>query len=194
MNKNVCVVAGTQDSGKTAFALNFVAMNMNRGMDIKYQTSEMGGKELVDRLIKFENIPLNDWASVDFRECATNFHDNILPNGINIIDYLEVTDSFWMVGDMVKKIFDKLDKGICLIAMQKDFKAELGRGGTFGLEKPRLYVTMTSNPPEGGIAKIIKCKNWKNSGINPNGRSCNFKIRHASQISQVTDWEYSNAK
>lgn len=190
MPKNIIIIAGTQDAGKTAFLLRFVAMNMNRGMKIRYQTSEMGTAELQNRLEMFEDIPMNQWERVNFKENSSNFQDYILPNGINVIDYLEVTDNFYLVGSELKKIFDRLETGIAVIGLQKDFKAELGRGGTFSLEKPRLYVSLTSNPPEGGIAKIVKCKNWADKRINPNGRECNFKIRDGNQIRQVTKWDY----
>ena len=188
--KNLIVIAGTQDSGKTAFFLRFVAMNMNRGMDIRYQSSEMGEDELVTRLELFEDIPLGDWKNVNFKEVSSNFHDRILPNGINVIDYLEVTSEFWLVAEQMKKIYEKLKGGIALIGLQKDFKTELGRGGSFSLEKPRLYVTLSSNPPEGGIAKIVKCKNWAQKNLNPNGRSCHFKIRNGCEVRHLTNWEY----
>ena len=194
MPKNIIVVAGTQDAGKTAFLLRTTQMNMNRGMEIRYMTSEMGGAELVSRLKLFRDTPLSDWKNVNFKECAMNFQDYILPDAINIIDFLEITDSFWLVGDLIRKVFDKLNNGICILAIQKDFKSELGRGGSFGLEKPRLYLTMTSNPPAGGLAKIVKCKNWKSSNFNPNGRECSFKIRGGSDIGQLTDWEYPMRK
>jgi len=194
MPKNIIIVAGTQDAGKTAFMLRTASLNMNRGTEIRYLTSEMGGVELVSRLEDFEDIPLGDWKNVNFKECATNFQDYILPDAINIIDYLEVTDSFWLVGEMIRKVFDRLNDGICIIALQKDFKTELGRGGSFGLEKPRLYVTLTSNPPAGGLAKIVKCKNWKIKNHNPNGRECSFKIRNGNEIRQLTEWEYPHAK
>jgi len=188
--KNICLIAGTQDAGKTGFFLRFTAMNMNRGHEIRYQSSEMGSDELISRLELFEDIPLSDWKNVNFKESSSNFHDRILPNGINIIDYLEVTKEFWLVADELKKIYDKLRGGIALIGLQKDFKTELGRGGSFSLEKPRLYVTLTSNPPEGGIAKIVKCKNWVHPRINPNGRTCHFKLRNGCEIRQLTEWNY----
>lgn len=192
--KNICLIAGTQDSGKTGFFLRFVAMNMNRGHQIRYQSSEMGGDELISRLELFEDIPLSDWKNVNFKECSSNFHDRILPDGINVIDYLEVTKEFWLVAEELKKIYDKLKGGIALIGLQKDFKTELGRGGSFSLEKPRLYVTLTSNPPEGGIAKIVKCKNWVHPRINPNGRTCHFKLRNGCEIRQLTEWNYDKSK
>lgn len=190
MPKNIIVIAGTQDSGKTAFLLRFAVMNMNRGMDIRYQTSEMGTFELQDRLEMFEDVPLEDWKKVNFKENSSNFQDYILPDGINIIDYLEITDNFYKIGAELKKIHDRLKDGIAIIGLQKDFKTDLGRGGTFSSEKPRLYISLTSNPPEGGIAKIVKCKNWVNKRVNPNHRECSFRIRDGNEIRQITRWDY----
>jgi len=100
-----------------------------------------------------------------------------------------VTKEFWLVADELKKIYDKLKGGIVLVGLQKDFKTELGRGGSFSLEKPRLYLTLTSNPPDGGVAKIVKCKNWVNKRVKPAGRVCDFKIRDGCKILQLTNWE-----
>jgi hypothetical protein len=55
MPKNIIVVAGSPDSGKTAFLLNFIANNMN-SHEIIYFSSEMGAMELKSRLSKFEGI------------------------------------------------------------------------------------------------------------------------------------------
>jgi hypothetical protein len=189
--KNIAVIAGTQDAGKTAFLLRFASMNMNRGMQIRYMSSEMGPDDLADRLKDFEDIPFESWKNVNFKEVSVNFQDYILPDGINIIDYYEISDNFYKIAGDFKKIYDKLKNGFAFIALQKDFKSDLGRGSTFSLEKPSLYISITANPPEGNIAKIIKCKNWVDKHINPNGRVCNFKLRNGNEIRQVTSWEYS---
>ena len=57
---NTITVAGTMNAGKTAFLLNFVAMNM-LAFRIKYFSSEMGPSEFKVRLSKFENVPFDDW-------------------------------------------------------------------------------------------------------------------------------------
>ena len=190
MPKNLIVIAGTQDAGKTAYMLRFAAMNHNRiGMPIRYMSSEMGAAELKNRLQGFDDIPdLNFWKGVDFREVSSNFADRIHPNAINIIDYLEVSDNFYMVAGTMRTIYEKLDQGICLIAIQKDFKNDLGRGGSFSLEKPRLYLSISSNYPDGNIAKIVKCKNWRKSDVNPNNRECCFTVWNGNKFQQVGGW------
>ena len=188
MSKNIVVVAGTQDVGKSAFMLNLAKMNVNRGMPIRYCTSEMGASELRSRIDMFDT-PIEDWRSVDFRERATNFQDIILPDGLNIIDYLEITDSFFLVAGLLTEIYNKLNNGIAVIALQKDGKSDLGRGGSFSLEKPRLYLSLTANPPEGNIAKIVKCKNWADRQVNPNRLECVFNVFDGCEIRQNTSWK-----
>ena len=70
--KNIVVVAGEPDAGKTAFLLNVVRLNMNRH-PINYFNSEMGPSELKSRLSKFD-IPLKDWK-FKAKERSFNFAD-----------------------------------------------------------------------------------------------------------------------
>jgi len=168
--KNIAVIAGSSNSGKTAFLLNVIKLNMSNH-DIWYFTSELGVEELRLRLDKFD-IPIEAW-NFHAVECSHNFQDVIRPNGLNIIDYLEFGEGveFFQVADVFRHIVDKLENGICWIALQKKKKAELGRGAEFSLEKPRLYLSL-----DYGKIIIIKAKNWAIEGENPNGLSWKFKL------------------
>jgi len=178
--KNIIIVAGVPNSGKTAFLLNLVEMNMN-AHNIFYFSSEMGDIELRDRLSKFER-PLDSWK---FRpmERSSDFADVIRPNDINVIDFLEIHDDFWKVGGMIKGIYDKLDNGIAVIAIQKDPHKEYGAGATRSLEKARLYLTMDSHR-----IKIVKGKNWATQGVNPNGLVLNFKLANGCVFMLEQNW------
>jgi len=165
--KNIAVIAGAPNAGKTAFLLNVIKLNMDKHK-IHYYSSEMGPEELKLRLSKFGNIK---WR-FDPRERSINFADVIYPDDINIIDYIEITSGeFYLIGEELRAIFDKLRKGIAIVALQKKKGAELGRGAEFSLEKPRLYLSMDS-----GTLKIIKAKNWAMAGENPNGVEFSFKL------------------
>lgn len=169
MPKNIICVAGSPNSGKTAFLLNVVEMNMGDQMPINYFSSEMGAMEMRGRLEKFD-FPLSKWR-FNAKERSKNFDDVIDPDAINIIDYMELSDKFYLVGGMMKSIYDKLEKGIAIIALQKNPGASMARGGVGTLEKPRLYIAMDS-----GHIKIEKAKNWRNPEINPNGMMNDFKL------------------
>lgn len=169
--KNVIVIAGAPDAGKTALCFNFIKNNMEK-YPITYFSSEMGALELKIRLGKFNSATPIKWK-FEALERSHTFGDVIRPDGVNIIDYLEITDNFYLVAGAIKDIWEKLQKGIAIICLQKKkgVQFELGRGAEMSLEKPRLYVAM-----DAGILKIIKAKNWVDSTKNPNGLAWSFKL------------------
>ena len=180
MPKNIIIVAGESNSGKSAFLLNTAAKNM---IDHKvfYFSSEMGGAELKERLQNFnERMPFKTWEHCTFIERANDFDMAIRPNDINIIDFLEIHDEFYKIGGFIKKIFDKLDKGIALIAIQKNKGRDEGLGGARSIEKARLYLSMRP-----GVIKIVKAKNWVSGLINPNGMEKQFKLAKGMIFSDV---------
>lgn len=183
--KNIIVVAGEQDAGKTAFMLAVAEMNMDQHK-INYFSSEMGAIELKNRLKMF-NRPLEDWEKVSFFERSTNFADVIDPDGVNIIDFLEVHDAFYQVAGSLREIFDRLRGGIAIIGLQKGDDKEYGRGGTFSLEKPRLYLSIERDYPQ-NYCTIIKCKNWVDPEVNPNGLCKGFTISGGCRFMESGNW------
>jgi hypothetical protein len=183
--KNIITIAGDPDSGKTALLLNVAKLNMDNH-DIHYLISEMGAQELRTRLALFADLPLERWRFHP-KERASNFQDVIVPDGFNIIDFLEIHDNFYQIGGMLKAIHDKLRNGIAVIAIQKARGAQLGRGGSFSLEKPRLYLTL-SRDGEGNVATIEKCKNWRTT-TNPNGLQRRFKLYQGTKFMPTSDWQ-----
>jgi hypothetical protein len=178
---NIIVVAGAVDTGKTAVLLNFIKLNQY-DFPIFYQSSEMGKEELASRLLKFEGINLDEW-NFTAEERSTDFADVIRPDCINIVDYMELSGDFYHIGGYMRQIHDKLSGGIAIVALQKKRGAELGRGGEFGAEKPRLYLTMDK-----GKMTIQKAKNWVDPENNPNGLTLNFKIVAGCKLIVTEDW------
>lgn len=183
--KNIVIIAGESNAGKTAFLLSTCWLNMGK-FKINYFSSEMGAMELRARLQKFEGN-LKHWKdNVNFRERASNFADIVKPNDVNIIDFLEVTGEegkeFYKVGGMISEIYNKLKKGIAVIALQKNRGKDLGLGAERSLEKARLYLTI-----EHGKIKIIKGKNWANPECNPNGMEWKFKLVQGAKFIIVED-------
>ncbi|GAF86366.1 unnamed protein product, partial [marine sediment metagenome] len=107
------------------------------------------------------NSPFND-----------NFADVIFPGRdvINIIDYLELYEDFWIIAKRINEIYQKLDGAIAIIAVQKNPAVDVPLGGYRGLEKARLAMSI-----EKGKLKILKAKNWTGEK-NPNGTVINFNI------------------
>lgn len=183
MPKSIIIVAGESDAGKTAFLLNFTMLNLDSHA-ITYFSSEMGPTELKDRISKFTR-PLEDWRKVSFKERSSNFQDVIEPDKINIIDYLELADDFYKVGGQIKAIFDKLNTGVAIIALQKKIGSELARGGDFTMEKARIYLTLSRD----NICKIIKAKNWVHPMLKPTGKQRKYVLVNGCEFRTRSSWQ-----
>lgn len=179
---DIIVIAGESNAGKTGMCLNIAEMNMH-DWECIYLSSELGGSKLRKRISLFET-PEEYWEMPTYAR-HDNYHEALFPNAINIIDYLMVTNDFWMVGEKIKEIHLTLKKigGIAVIALQKDPNKQFGRGGDTTRELASLYITLAYP----GIAKIIKLKDWKKDD-NPNNQICEFKLVNASKFIQSSPW------
>ena len=166
---NMAVLAGSPNTGKTAFMLNFIYLNQDN-FPIYYFCSEMGEVELRDRLDKFPGMDIQGWhfQAVDR---ASDFADVIRPDCVNLIDYLEMTTELYMVNAYLTAISHKLGSGVAIVAIQKKQGATFGRGQEFGLEKPKLYLSLDK-----GKLQIVKGKSWAKKNVDPNGLQISFKI------------------
>jgi len=186
MPKNILVIAGVPNAGKTAFLLNFARMNMDK-WPVLYFSSEMDGAELKARLKKFEG-PLKQWRKVGFYRKEEDFANALHPDGVNIIDFLEITDKFYLIAERLREYHKRLNKGVLFVAIQKDPQKEYGRGGGLGLEKPRLYLTL-----DRGKLKIIKGKTWA-SEQNPEGMQIEFKLIQGAKFIDQDGWKAPEKK
>lgn len=183
---NIIVVAGASNAGKTAFLLNVVKENMGR-YPIYYMNSEMGPTEMKMRLGLFDDVPLKSWNFHPIERSSA--HADLITDekAIYIIDYLEISDNFYLVSGMIREIHEKLKDGVCIIALQKKRDSDIGRGGEGTLEKPRLYVSLDKDE-ESNIAKIVKAKAWRDHGNNPNGKTIRYKLINGSHIRPISGW------
>jgi hypothetical protein len=123
---------------------------------------------------------------------SEDFEDIIEPGTITIVDYLQMFDNFYNVGQKIKNMKDSIGKGLLIVCVQKkNSKDKLyGRGGEFGLEQARLGVSLDSNKPYGHIITVTKGKNVR-KGKDIEGMSMDYKLEEdGSKIVPVTDWRY----
>jgi hypothetical protein len=180
--KSIIVVAGASNAGKTAFMINTAMMNQY-DHDCHYFSSEMDETEFRERLDKIDTIPIDKWRFKAYHRSHA-WWDVIKPNGINLIDYVEIEDNFYLVGSYIRRIFDVLDQGVAIIALQKDLGKDLGIGGGFTQHKSRLYLSI--NP---GTVKIVKAKNRRiEINENPNGLMRDWKLVQGWKFITTTDW------
>jgi ABC-type phosphonate transport system ATPase subunit len=189
MPGNIIAIAGEVNAGKTAFLLNVLNENMHK-FEIHYFSSEMGGSELKKRLKKFDYpLSLSEWK-FKFKERSDNFGDIIVSGEgkINIIDYLELHDNFFLVAKHLSDIHKRLKGAIAIVAIQKNPGTDTGLGGFRGMEKPRLYLAMSK-----GKLKIVKAKNWA-TPVNPNNLEVGFKIVDGCKLIKTGDWHLASSE
>jgi hypothetical protein len=181
---NMAVVAGSPEAGKSALLLNFIKMNMERFPIYYFCSENMGQAELRVRLGLFPNMRIEDWKFEPVERCA-DFEDVIVPDCVNIVDYLEITEDIYLVSTHLTNISHKIGTGLAIVALQKKFGARLGRSQEFGLEKPRLYLSMDK-----GKLTIIKGKAWANLKVDPHDLSISFKITGGCQFEVTKTWHW----
>ena len=178
--KSIIVVAGTSNSGKTAFMLNIIKLNMHK-QKVIYFSSELAKEEMAERIRCF-GLPDSDWNFISYSR-SSNFEDVINPEALNIIDFLEIYEDFYKIGKTIAAIHNRLTSGVAVIALQKNFGTKIGLGGERSVEKARLYLTV-----EPGNIKITKGKSWANREKNPNGLSLNFKLHDGCKFMPQSGW------
>jgi hypothetical protein len=180
--RSIIVIAGVSNAGKTAFAMDLAHRNLQTfGGKTSYVTSEMGADQMAYRLSNWMSI--EQWATkMDIFFGNKQYHRYIQPNGLTIIDYLEIYDNFYTVGQEIQEIHERLEKGICLVCLQKKLGARYGRGAEFGLEKPQVYLSMDREK-----VTIEKAKSW-GTGKNPNGMECGFTLTGGWKFHKSFDW------
>lgn len=194
--KNIIIVAGETNAGKTLFSLEIARDNLiqNGGQhrQVFYFNSEMGPDEMRARLLKLTPSAAG-WDGLEAFERDREFHAVIRPDGLNIVDYMEVSDKFYLVSDWIQKIHNKLTTGVCIICLQKAKGKDTARGGDFTLEKARLALAL-SYAHGVNIAKVVKCKNPLNGDANPQGQELDYRIEQGSRCNALTPWRWVNEK
>ena len=190
--KNIIVVAGETNAGKTLFALQVahdnLAQNGGQHTQVGYFNSEMGPDELRARLTGIDATP-GAWDGLSAYEREREFHAVVRPDGLNIVDYMEVSDKFYLVADWIQRIHARLTTGVCVVCLQKAKGKDTARGGDFTLEKARLAVALSYNYGV-NIAKIVKCKNPLNGALNPQGKELDYRIERGASVVELTGWRW----
>ncbi len=182
---NLAVLAGNSNAGKTAFCLSFIHLNHEGKMPVYYLCSEMEGEELGDRLAEF-GIDI-EWR-FKAKDRKIDFDQAIVPDAINVIDYIDLDTDWFLIKRHLEKIRLKLGRGFALVAMQKKGNLELGYGQDRSLATPKLYLSMSA-----GKLTIVKGKVPAKRGVSANGLQRTFIIQDGAYFMPAQDdygWEY----
>jgi len=193
--KAIIIVAGSSNAGKTGLILNIAKLNLSQRYKKMYLASEMGGGEILSRLTKFRDVPLNDWCeNLHIAERSSDFQSVVEAHnrdGLTLIDYLEEIDGQYnLITSQIRSVYDALGSGVAVIGIQKRTDSDYARGGQGTLEKSRMYVAVDSicvvdDQPICAI-KIIKLKSWINRNLN--FHELHFRLKHGAIIEPVSEW------
>ncbi len=182
--QSIIVIAGASGAGKTAFIYDFILKNMFHKLGVTLFTNDMGPEEMGERFSKFEKrlgIKIPSPPPFTVYERYDNFADVIRPDGINVIDYLDMNSEVYLIGAEIDKIHQKLRNGIALVGIQKKAspnnptdknpRQALGLGGMFSLKRAKLYLSMDHN-----VLTIEKARSRAYPNVDPKGKNFSFKL------------------
>ncbi len=175
---DVIGLAGEGNKGKTCLALNFLVNNLDKFPESIYFTSEFNDAKFRERIKAF------DWVNI-YREDRKpkfrlakheeNFQDVLIPTALNIIDWIDLPDEPWKVGQIFKKASNKLTTGICFICMQKRSYKPFAVGGEGAMDYASAFFTIVYD--KSIPSNVLKVEKVKEPGIvNPNYKKFSFGI------------------
>ncbi len=169
------VVAGVYNQGKTAFCMNVVKLNIEKWKDNMAFFVTEGMEQLK---WKFQQLlpglekppPFKVYRRFD------NFADVLLPDGLNIIDYLRTDmDKSYAVTNKLIEINKKLKTGVAIVAMQKPPGRKIAFGGVSTAWEPALYVSLDKSG-DGQVLEFEKIKAQKPIAGDPYITKIHFTI------------------
>lgn len=190
--KNVIVLAGESNAGKSYMALDICGNNLRQNGgehdSIRYFSCEFSAQELRRALLRKK--VKERWKGLETYERYQNFHNVIDRDGFNVIDYLEVDDDFHLIGRHLNSIHRRLRHGIAVVCLQKNKGSELGVGGQFTKHRTRLALSLSYNSETAmRTAKVIKCKNPR-TYPHPDGMELDFTFNKFGDVEIVHDWAH----
>ena len=189
---SVTVVAGQTNAGKSTIARHLVWDNMDKHQ-VRYMVSQTSGAAFARYAnnMKWAN-PMKDANTPKFEliERYEDFQDLIIPNGINVVDWLDADKlEYFKIGMAIKAMQVKVMGGILVVMIQKNGNnAEYGDGGIKSAKWADLYLTLDYNREKNFTRMtIVKAKEWIGNH-DPNGKNYGFEItNYGSQIDHIRE-------
>ena len=188
---SVIVVAGQTNAGKSCFARNLVWDNMDK-FKVRYMVSQTSGPAFA----RYANSmtwadPMKDSKSpkFDLIERYEDFQDLMLPDALNIVDWLDADKiEAWKIGLLIKQMQLKLKTGLLVVMIQKNAEAAWGSGGQKSAKWADLYLTMDYNKEKSFTRlEIAKAKEWIGNH-DPNGKIYGLEIiNYGSQFANIRE-------
>jgi len=178
---SLIIVAGKYNAGKTALCINIVNHNLELWANkLDFYVSE--GAEMMKAKFQALNSFIPKPPPFKMYRRTEHFSDVINPDNLSVIDYLRVDMSkTYEIGNSLFAIFNKLNRGIAVVAMQKPpGDRKLAFGGASTAFEPTLYLGMDKDSL--GFEKI---KIPKLTDIDPYSLKLEFKIKNGVNFQDV---------
>ena len=190
------MVAAPPGWGKTAFLMNVALLNMNYPKGVFVWSNDLTDVEIFERL-KNSGVEIPNPAPFKIFERMAHFADVIKmnPDGIHIVDYLDLNQDLFMVGKEIDDIYQALGRGVAFIGLQKNpFNKgnPYGYGGVFSAKRAKLYLSIDTKKEGTQISNtltIVKARGWADKGFNPNGQVFNFTIKSGIRLQRLDEPE-----
>lgn len=201
---SVAVFAGMTNAGKSLIARHLVWDNMDKHK-VRLMVSQTSSHAFARyaKNMKWANPMNGDSPKFDLIERYDDFQDIILPDGFNIVDWLDADKiDYYKIGMLIKGMQIKLTTGILVVMLQKNSDKEWGDGGVKGAKWADLYITLSYNREQNfSRAQILKAKEWIGDH-DPNGKNYGFEIvNYGSQLANIREvkkcpkcWGYGKIK
>lgn len=178
---SLIIVAGKYNAGKTAFCINLVNLNLELWENkLDFYVSE--GAEMMRAKFTALNAFIPKPPPFKMYRKTENFADVVQPDNLSIIDYLRVDMSkTYEIGNQLFAIFNKLKRGIAVVAMQKPpGERKIAFGGASTAFEPTLYIGMDNN-----VLGFEKIKVPKILDVDPYALKIQFKIRNGVNFTDL---------
>lgn len=178
---SLILVAGKYNAGKTALCINIVNCNLELWKDkLDFYVSE--GAEMMRAKFQSLNSYIPKPPPFKMYRKTEHFADVIKPNHLSVIDYLRVNmEQSYAIGNELFRIFNVLENGIAVVAMQKPpGDRKLAFGGASTAFEPTLYIGMDKD-----VLGFEKIKVPKITTIDPYALKIEFKLKNGVNFYEV---------
>lgn len=163
---------------------------------VRYLNSEMSEGEILARIEAMGPESAERLKSrVQWCRRTHDWARAIEPDAVNVIDYLQIYDEFYRVGQLISDVQQKLRHGIAIILIQKKTGEVNPRGGEFALERARLALNLDANPSSGGgICTLRKVKAPVDYLKNPQGMELDYRLGENMRLEATSKLKYVSKK
>jgi hypothetical protein len=162
--------------------LNFIRDNMKH--KCLYVTTEMSKEMARERIRMFDEQVNWDFEVIDdWDEKGANV---VRPNGVTLIDWLKAPKETFNLADKLDELHQKVDKGLLVVALQKNPGTMYPYGGYQVISKSALYLAMDIDGASITM-QVGKAKAWA-SRENPHMLRCRFRFDRSVNIVMEEPW------